>query len=46
MASHPKALKIVGIAILAQRLALFNPKLHRGEAMATAPVGREAPAKL
>jgi antitoxin MazE len=26
---------------LAQRLALFNPELHGGEAMATTPVGRE-----
>ncbi len=27
---------------LAERLALFNPAVHGGEAMAVAPVGREA----
>ena len=27
---------------LAERLALFDPELHGGEAMATKPVGREA----
>jgi antitoxin MazE len=27
---------------LADRLALFDPLLHAGEAMATVPVGREA----
>jgi len=27
---------------LAQKLALFDPKLHGGEAMAAAPVGKEA----
>ena len=26
---------------LAQRLALFNPEAHAGEAMATAPIGKE-----
>ena len=30
-----------GPATLAERLALFDPALHGGEAMATRPMGRE-----